>query len=178
VLFDIVQNKKDGEIIKIWVAACSTGEEAYTMAILLNELLQAVDKDIEIKIFATDIDLDAIEFASRGVYPVQSVAEMEDHLFRKYFIHQDGNVAISPALRKQIVFARHNILKDPPFIKNDLVTCRNMLIYMNNILQRKVFSTLQFSLKYRRVSFSGSKRSTDFHKGRLRGAEWQMEDIP
>ncbi|HZH37717.1 MAG TPA: CheR family methyltransferase, partial [Flavisolibacter sp.] len=146
VLFDIVQNKKDGEIIKIWVAACSTGEEAYTMAILLNELLQAVDKDIEIKIFATDIDLDAIEFASRGVYPVQSVAEMEDHLFRKYFIHQDGNVAISPALRKQIVFARHNILKDPPFIKNDLVTCRNMLIYMNNILQRKVFSTLQFSL--------------------------------
>ncbi|WP_121354687.1 chemotaxis protein CheB [Flavisolibacter nicotianae] len=146
VLNEIVQSKKDGDIIKVWGTACSTGEEAYSIAILLNEIVQSSEKDIEIKVFATDIDIDAIEFASKGTYPAQSVAELDEHLVRRYFTQQDGTVTVIPALRKQIVFARHNILKDPPFIKNDLITCRNMLIYMNNILQRKVCSTLQFSL--------------------------------
>ena len=146
VLADLVQAKNDGDILKVWVAACSTGEEAYTIAILIDDLLQSLDKRLEVKIFATDIDLDAIEFASKGTYPLQSVAEMDDHLVRNYFVQSEGHVTVNPSLRKQIVFARHNILKDPPFIKNDLITCRNMLIYMNNILQRKVCSTLQFSL--------------------------------
>jgi two-component system CheB/CheR fusion protein len=113
---------------------------------MADDLLQKLGRNIEIKVFATDIDLDAIEFASKGLYPTQSISEIEDHLVRRYFIQQDGIVSVHPHLRKQIVFARHNVLKDPPFIKNDLITCRNMLIYMNNILQRRVFSTLQFSL--------------------------------
>ncbi|HEY1021736.1 MAG TPA: CheR family methyltransferase, partial [Flavisolibacter sp.] len=146
VMMDFIHNKKDGDIIKIWVAACSTGEEAYSIAIMLDDLITSLDRRLEVKIFATDLDLDAIEFASKGIYPEQSVSELDEHLVRKYFLQQDGNVLVSPTLRKQIVFARHNILKDPPFIKNDLITCRNMLIYMNNILQRKVTSTLQFSL--------------------------------
>ncbi|HEU4903034.1 MAG TPA: chemotaxis protein CheB, partial [Flavisolibacter sp.] len=140
VLTDVIHNKQDGDIIKVWVAACSTGEEAYTIAIMIDDLLQSLDKRLDVKIFATDIDLDAIEFASKGTYPLQSVSEMEDELIQRYFIQQDGAVTINPLLRKQIVFARHNILKDPPFIKNDLITCRNMLIYMNSILQRKVCS--------------------------------------
>jgi two-component system CheB/CheR fusion protein len=144
VLTSIIHNKKEGDTIKVWVAACSTGEEAYTIAIIIDDLLQRLDKRLDVKIFATDIDLDAIEFASKGTYPSQSVMEMEDELVQRYFIQQDGAVTINPILRKQIVFARHNILKDPPFIKNDLITCRNMLIYMNSILQRKVCSTLQF----------------------------------
>ncbi|HEV7331418.1 MAG TPA: chemotaxis protein CheB [Flavisolibacter sp.] len=146
VMLDLIHSKRDGEIIKIWVAACSTGEEAYTIAILLDDLLTTLDRKLEVKVFATDIDLDAIEFASKGIYPSQSISELDEHLARKYFLHQDGSVVVNPTLRKQIVFARHNILKDPPFIKNDLITCRNMLIYMNNILQRKVTTTLQFSL--------------------------------
>lgn len=146
VLMDIIHGKKDGDMIKVWVAACSTGEEAYSIAILLDDMLQNLDKKVEVKIFATDIDIDAIEFASKGTYLTQSVAELEDHLVRKYFVHLDGSVTVSSHIRKQIVFAKHNVLKDPPFIKNDLITCRNMLIYMNNILQRKVCSTLQFSL--------------------------------
>ena len=146
VLPDIIRSKHDNDILKIWVTACSTGEEAYTMAIMVDDLLQSSGKMLEVKIFATDIDIDAIEFASRGTYPATSVAEIEDHLLTRYFTREGNNVVIQPGLRKQIVFARHNILKDPPFIKNDLISCRNMLIYMNNILQRKVLSTLQFSL--------------------------------
>ena len=146
VLTDIIHSKNEGDNIKVWVAACSTGEEAYTIAIMLDDLLQSLGRHVDVKIFATDIDLDAIEFASRGTYPMQSVSELDEYLVRRYFVQQDGNVVIHAGLRKQIVFARHNILKDPPFIKNDLITCRNMLIYMNNILQRKVFSTLHFSL--------------------------------
>jgi two-component system CheB/CheR fusion protein len=146
VMTDIIRSKKDGDILKVWVAACSTGEEAYTIAIMIDELLQSLQRQLEVKIFATDIDLDAIEFASKGTYPTQSVSEIDDRLVHRYFVQQNGSVTVHPALRKQIVFAKHNILKDPPFIKNDLVTCRNMLIYMNNILQRKVCSTLSFSL--------------------------------
>lgn len=146
VLTPMIESKKDGETLKAWVTACSTGEEAYTLAIIVNDLLQSLGRQLEVKIFATDIDLDAIEFASKGIYPAGSVVEMDGHLVQRYFVQQNGSVAVHPNLRKQIVFARHNILKDPPFIKNDLITCRNMLIYMNPILQRKVCSTLQFSL--------------------------------
>lgn len=146
VLPELVSGKNDGDVLKIWVTACSTGEEAYSMAILVDDYLQSSGKNLEVKIFATDIDIDAIEFASRGLYPSISVSEIEAHLAQRYFTKQGANVLIQPRIRKQIVFARHNILKDPPFIKNDLISCRNMLIYMNNILQRKVLSTLQFSL--------------------------------
>ncbi len=146
VLPDIIKSKEEGEVVKIWVAACSTGQEAYSMAILVNEALRKANKNLDVKIFATDLDLDAIEFASKGTYPVESVAEIDNQLVERYFSKTGSKVTIHAELRKQIVFARHNILKDPPFIKNDLISCRNMLIYMNVILQRRVLSTLQFSL--------------------------------
>src|SRR4029079_3581440 len=146
ILTDIIRSKENGDVLKIWVTACSTGEEAYTMAMVVDEVLQKTRKNLEVKIFATDIDLDSIEFASRGTYPATSVNEMDPVSVKKYFTKQGSNVVINAELRKQIVFARHNIIKDPPFIKNDLISCRNMLIYMNVILQRKVLSSLQFSL--------------------------------
>jgi len=146
VLPEVIRSKQDRDVIKIWVTACSTGEEAYSMAILVNHVLERMNRQLEVKIFATDLDIDAIEFASKGVYPLQNIAEIEPALAQRNFIYQGTTVLVRPELRKQIVFARHNILKDPPFIKNDVVTCRNMLIYMNVVLQRKVLSTLQFAL--------------------------------
>ncbi|HZI01883.1 MAG TPA: CheR family methyltransferase, partial [Flavisolibacter sp.] len=146
VLPHIIASKKDGELIKIWVTACSTGEEAYSLAILIDDLLQKTGRSLDVKIFATDIDADAIETASKALYPSVSIAELDEDLKRRYFFNEGNNIQVQAFLRKQIVFARHNILKDPPFIKNDMATCRNMLIYMNNVLQRKVLSTLQFSL--------------------------------
>lgn len=146
VLPEIIRSKEDGDVLKVWVTACSTGEEAYTMAMVIDDVLQKSNKNLEVKIFATDIDLDAIEFASRGCYPANNMHDVDPVFVKKYFSKQGSNVIVNPEIRKQIVFARHNILKDPPFIKNDLISCRNMLIYMNVILQRKVLSTLQFSL--------------------------------
>lgn len=143
---EIIRQKSDKEVLKIWVTACSTGEEAYSLAILFNEVLKASGKNLELKIFATDIDLEAIEFASRGTYNPEHLSDLDDKIKDEYFTKQNGKYTVNSSLRKQIVFARHNILKDPPFIKNDLVSCRNMLIYMNGILQRKVCQTLQFSL--------------------------------
>lgn len=155
VLAELISKKNEHDILKVWVTACSTGEEAYTVAIIIDDLLKKEDKHLEVKIFATDLDIDAIEFASKGTYPAASIEEIEPELARNYFIRQGSQVTVLPALRKQIVFARHNILKDPPFIKNDLITCRNMLIYMNVILQRKVLSTLQFSLNTGAYLFLG-----------------------
>jgi two-component system CheB/CheR fusion protein len=146
ILPDIIRSKQQDDVLKIWVTACSTGEEAYSIAMLIDDYLQTTGKALEVKIFATDIDIDSIEFASKGTYPASSIADLDEHLQSKYFTRQGNNMTVHPSLRKQIVFARHNILKDPPFIKNDMITCRNMLIYMNAILQRKVLSTLQFSL--------------------------------
>ncbi|HEY6957049.1 MAG TPA: chemotaxis protein CheB [Flavisolibacter sp.] len=146
VLPEIIRSKDDGDVLKIWVTACSTGEEAYSMAMIVDNLIQRSNKNLDFKIFATDIDLDAIEFASKGTYPHANIAELDPVFVQRYFTKQGASVVVNAELRKQIVFARHNILKDPPFIKNDLVSCRNMLIYMNVILQRKVLSTLQFSL--------------------------------
>lgn len=155
ILPDIISGKEDNDVLKIWVTACSTGEEAYSLAILIDDLLEAMDKELEVKIFASDIDIEAVEFAGKGVYPAHSVAEIDRRLISKYFIREGNNVMIQPRLRKQIIFARHNILKDPPFIKNDMITCRNMLIYMNTVLQRKVLATLQYSLNTGGILFLG-----------------------
>lgn len=155
VLPRLVESKQEGDVLKVWVVACSTGQEAYTVAILANEVLRTLNKQLDLKIFATDMDADAIEQASKGTYPIASVGIMDADLLNRYFIRQGDMVVIAPHIRKQIVFARHNVLKDPPFIKNDFVTCRNMLIYMNNVLQRKVLATLMFSLNKEGYLFLG-----------------------
>lgn len=155
VLPEILKGKDDGDIIKIWVTACSTGQEAYSIAIMVNEALRNSKKNIQVKIFATDIDLDAIEQASKGIFPASVVNEIDSTLLNRYFVNEGRQYQISQVIRKQIVFARHNILKDPPFINNDVISCRNMLIYMNHLLQRKVFSTFQYSLNLGGFLFLG-----------------------
>jgi two-component system CheB/CheR fusion protein len=163
----IVSGKSEGEILKIWVSACSTGEEAYSLAILLDKYLHSKNKFLEFKIFATDIDANAIEVASRGVYPESVEKDITADVLKEYFTKEGNNYVVSSRIRKQIVFARHNIIKDPPFIKNDLTTCRNMLIYMNNVLQRKVMTTLHFSLNPDGFLFLGPSESPTALKDNL-----------
>lgn len=143
----LLESKTDGEIIKVWIAACSTGEEVYSIAMLLDDMIERKGMHLELKIFATDIDEEAIEKASRAVYPSSIRNDVPADLLQKYFVQEGKRYIVNQNLRKKIVFARHNITKDPPFIKNDLAMCRNMLIYMNSILQRKVLNTLFFSLQ-------------------------------
>ncbi|MGZ5282874.1 MAG: chemotaxis protein CheB, partial [Bacteroidia bacterium] len=155
VLRRLIKEKEEGAVLKVWVTACSTGQEAYSIAIAINEAQLAAGKILDVKIFATDIDKSAVDEAAKGCYPEAAVADLDPQLIQKYFTRQDGFVFVNSKIRKQIVFARQNILKDPPFIKNDLVSCRNMLIYMNPILQRQVFGTLQFGLNVGGYLFLG-----------------------
>ncbi len=143
----LLADKANSDVIKIWVTACSTGQEAYSIAILLDRFLQSQNKIIDVKIFASDIDATAVEIASKAQYPISAVSNVDQDILQNYFIGHTNDYTIIPKIRKQIVFARHNILKDPPFIKNDLVSCRNLLIYLNPALQQSVLSVLNFSLK-------------------------------
>lgn len=159
VLIPLIRSKRDGETLKIWVCACSTGEEVYSIAIALDHLLTEANKVLEVKIFATDIDEAAIDIAARGCYPRLVERDIPAPLLRKYFLPKENQYQIIPMIRKQIVFAKHNVAKDPPFINNDLVTCRNMLIYLNPMLQQKVLAVLLYGVMVNKYLLLGPSES-------------------
>ncbi len=147
-------NKTDP--IKIWVVACSTGEEAYSLGMLFQEYLHSSKKiDKEVKIFATDIHQESIEFASKGLYSANAVKDISDERLKRFFSKEGDNYRVIPALRKMVVFAKQNILKDPPFSKIDLLSCRNMLIYMNPLLQKNVMKKFHFAVNQNGFIFLG-----------------------
>lgn len=156
---EIIRNKQNGDLFKIWVCACSTGEEAYSIAVLVNDCLQKANKQLEVKIFATDVDDASIEIAGKNSYPLTVAKEIPAPLLKKYFVKDRKSYSVIPSIRKQIVFAKHNVIKSPPFIKNDLITCRNMLIYMNALLQQKVIATFHYSLVKDGFLFLGSSEN-------------------
>ena len=162
VLPEILSKKAPGDSFKVWVSACSTGEEAYSMAIMIDKYLSMKKVLLDVKIFATDIDEAALEVASRGVYPDGIEKDIDSDILERYFIKEGNQYHINQYIRKQIVFAKHNIIKDPPFIKNDLVCCRNMLIYMSSILQKKILATLHFSLNHGGFLFLGPSESVSY----------------
>lgn len=144
----IVSSLKPDDTLKAWVAACSTGEEAYSVGMLFLEHLAKVGVPAgNLKIFATDIDTDALETASRGVYKENITRDVPAHLLQKYFVREGAHYRVTPELRKHVVFANHDILKDPPFSHLNLVTCRNMFIYINSGLQQKILRKFHFALK-------------------------------
>ena len=146
--------------IRFWVAACSTGEEAYSLAILVRECLDKYKISCDVKIFATDIDKDAIHFAATGCYPESVAADIAPRLLAKYFFKKDDAFQISRSIREMVVFAQHNLLKDPPFTNIDLISCRNILIYLQGVLQRKVLEFFNFSLNSGGILFLGSSETT------------------
>jgi len=172
----IIDNKDDDDTIKVWVTACSTGEEAYTIAMVIDEVLEKSPRALGVKIFASDIDAEAIQFAAAGEYPATIENDIEPRLLRKYFTRTNKTYTIIPRLRKQIVFARHNIIKDPPFIRNDLVSCRNMLIYISPILQQRIFSLLLFSAGKDGFIFLGPSENSSLLKKDVReiSSRWKI----
>lgn len=164
VLPELLAGKNNDDAVKVWVCACSTGEEAYSIAILLSEAMESTRVFAEVKIYATDPDPAHIEIASQGAYPLTIAEDVPEEYLHKYFTQTGNTYTVTPSIRKKIVFARHNVIKDPPFIKNDLVTCRNMLIYMSPILQQKVFSILLFSARRQGYLFLGSSEHAGFPK--------------
>lgn len=162
---EIIRNKSKNDSIKIWICACSTGEEAYSLAILFDEYLQQIKSDLHVKYFATDIEESNIRFASKNHYPLSIATDVPDNLLSRYFVRDGSVYSVIPRIRKQIVFARHNVIKDPAFIKNDLVSCRNMLIYMNKLLQEKILATFHYSLNPGGYLFLGSSETVPENGG-------------
>ena len=159
VLPDIFRTTSNREI-RFWVAACSTGEEAYSLAILARECMEQLGTSHDVKIFATDIDRDAIHYAAAGSYPESIAADLSPRILSKYFHKRDDNFQIARTIREMVVFAQHNLIKDPPFTNIDLISCRNVLIYFQPILQRKVFEFFNFSLAANGILFLGSSETT------------------
>ncbi|MEB8344844.1 PAS domain-containing protein [Flavobacteriaceae bacterium KMM 6898] len=155
----ILRNKEDGEVIRVWVAGCSTGEEAYSLAILFDKAILEHKKDLKVQIFASDLDEKAIMFARQGVYPNSIAGDIRIKNLSQYF-HSDTNTyRIKRKIRDQIVFAEHNLIKDPPFSKLDMVSCRNLLIYLNLEAQKKVFTIFNYALNPDGILFLGTSES-------------------
>lgn len=150
----LVKKTKAGGELRFWVTACSTGEEAYSLGILVDEVMAKQDKQLKVKIFATDIDRIALEKATTGNYLDISNDVSEERL-QKYFIYRDGSYQVSRKLREMMIFASHNLAKDAGFTRMHLVTCRNMLIYLEPELQQQVIRNIHFSLKPKGMLFLG-----------------------
>jgi two-component system CheB/CheR fusion protein len=155
----ILKNLNPGEELKMWVAACATGEEAYSLAILVAEQLSNYLKDTVVKIFATDIDSVALVHAGNGIFPDTIVNDISEERIEKYFIKEGSNYKIKPQIRNMIIFARHDLVKNPPYCNMHFISCRNLLIYMTPALQKKIFYMLLFGLKVDGYLFLGSSEN-------------------
>jgi two-component system CheB/CheR fusion protein len=145
--FPLLVKNITNDTIRIWVAGCSTGEEAYSLAISLHEYLLQTNTNAKVQIFASDISEKCITKARAAIYTSQDVQEISEERLRTYFTKRDGQYHINKVLRDMCVFATHNFINDPPFAKIDMVSCRNVMIYFNPQLQSKVLSSFHFSLK-------------------------------
>lgn len=157
---DIVAKSQSKALIRVWVAACSSGEEAYSIAILLLEEIDKQNLQRDIKVFATDVNSDAITEASTGIYSEDIMHDIRPDLLAKYFIkYPSGGYQVTQVVRHSVVFASHNMIMDPPFSNIDLVTCRNALIYFQPSAQKRVLSSLHFALKKNSYLFLGSSEN-------------------
>jgi len=148
VLPDLFNELKDGHVLRVWIPACSTGEEAYSLAIVFKEALEKTKKNkkLAMQIFATDLDIDAIERARKGFYAPNIAADVSPERLSRFFTLEADGYRVNAAIREMVVFAPQNVIKDPPFTKLDILVCRNMLIYMESDLQKKLISLFGYSL--------------------------------
>jgi two-component system CheB/CheR fusion protein len=150
----------DSEPLRLWVAGCSTGEEAYSLAILLYQAMEASGNWRDVKIFATDVDREAIVRAQRGVYPESIAADVGPERLSRFFYKRDDSFQVARQIREMVVFAQHNVVRDPPFANIHLVSCRNLLIYLQPVLQQKVLELFSFSLRSKGMLLLGTSETT------------------
>ena len=154
-----VQEANDGESLRVWVPGCAKGEEAYSIGILIQEEILSQSKEIDFQVFATDIDDSALSKARQGLYSYEQVKEIDKHLLTRYFSDIDTIYSIKKELRDHMVFAKQNLIMDPPFSHLDLISCRNVMIYFNLETQKKVFQIFHFALKNEGHLFLGKSES-------------------
>jgi len=158
-IIPLLQKKTADSTFRVWVPGCSTGEEAYSIAILLRESLDKLNILLDVQIFATDLDGEAIEAARTGLFPNGVGTDVSSERLEKFFMKVDGGYQIRKDLRDWVVFAPQNVIHDPPFTKLDLVSCRNLLIYLQADLQRKLITLFHYSLANGGAMFLGTSES-------------------
>lgn len=185
--------KKKDDQVRVWVPGCATGEEAYSVAMLLCEYAERLPNPPKIQIFATDIDDQAVRDARDGLYPATIEADLSVERLRRFFSRDQGRYRVKKDLRERILFASHNLLKDAPFSRLDLISCRNLLIYLNVRAQEQVFDIFHFALRSGGLLFIGGSENADpghnlftaldakhrvFVRRSVRRPRWKIPELP
>ncbi|MDX1532222.1 MAG: CheR family methyltransferase, partial [Rhodothermales bacterium] len=157
----VFEGKGTGDQVRVWVCGCATGEEAYSVAMLLCDHAAVLEEAPAIQVFATDIDVDAIAFAREGLYPGVAAADVPPERLQRYFSAEGDGYRVKDTLRERVLFAVHNVLSDPPFSKLDLATCRNVLIYLQREAQERVFAAFAYALRPNGYLFLGTSESVE-----------------
>lgn len=157
----LFEGKQPGSVIRTWSTGCSTGEEAYSIAILLQERLETLKQNFKVQVFATDIDSRAIATARAGVYPASIADDITPERLARFFTAEPDSSAyrIHKNIRDMLVFSEHNLIKDPPFSKLDFISCRNLLIYMGSELQKRVITLFHYALNPSGIIFLGTSET-------------------
>ena len=154
-----IQSFNLNKTYRIWIPGCSTGEEAYSIAIVLHEIIEHLNTPIEFIVFATDLNEISIKSAAKGIYHKSKTTGLTTQQCTKYFDNINETYKIKSFLREHIIFAKHNLFIDPPFIKTDLISCRNLLIYLKNESQISLIKRFEQSLNPNGLLFLGSSES-------------------
>ena len=163
VLEGLVKSHDAGHPVRIWVAGCATGEEAYSLAMLVIEKISTLRKDVKLQLFASDVDERALTIARNGVYPDSIAEDVSAARLKRFFTKEDHSYRVTPELRDTVVFANQNILADPPFSKLDLISCRNLMIYLTPDAQERVIQMFHFALNDGGTLFLGMSETTGNH---------------
>lgn len=155
VIGELILNANPDEHIRVWVPGCATGEEAYSIAMLFQEAMERLDRQLNVRIFATDVHQTSLDFASEGIYDESAIIGIPVEYQQRYLTPIANGYQIGKQTRKMVIFAQHNLIADPPFTKIDLLCCRNVLIYLKQPAQSKVLSRFHFALKTQGLLFLG-----------------------
>lgn len=163
VLPALLAGKPEGYVLRVWVAGCATGEEAYSLAMLLRESMEATQRDFKVQIYATDLDEEAIAVARAGLYPPNIAQDVPPERLHRFFTSEDNGLRVKKDVREMVVFAVQSVIKDPPFMRLDLLACRNLLIYLEPELQNRLIPTFHYALKPAGVLFLSPSESIGEH---------------
>jgi len=155
----LFEGKGPADAVRVWVAGCATGEEAYSIAILLSEHASTLDDPPQIQMFATDIDEQGYAWGRDALYPASAVADIAPERLSRFFVQEAGGYRVGKPLREEVLFAVHNVLRDPPFARLDLISCRNLLIYLQPEAQEQVVGTFHYALRPGGLLFLGASES-------------------
>jgi two-component system CheB/CheR fusion protein len=164
VLPQLFAQRSPGDSVRVWVPGCATGEEAYTLAMLMIEQMDRLDHPPELQIFATDIDEQALSFARHGIYPLGIADELTPERLKRFFVRSGQTYQVSKALRELVLFSVHNLINDPPFSRLDLISCRNVLIYLGTHLQKKLVPVFHYALRPGGYLFLGPSENLNSHR--------------